>query len=222
MSGKVSTGSSVLDDFLQGGFESGIISEIYGEPGCGKTNLALFTALRNSSLGKVIYLDTEGVSADRMAQMTGPGTVPANVKFFRIRSYEEQLESVPRILNLAQSMKDVVLIIIDTITAHYRVEREIRTELRKKTSNTLLTQVEMLSNVAAFLDIPVLMVNQVYSEKTTNEVRPVGGSALSHMAKAIFKIEKMGGGIRELVVVKHRSLPEGIRCRFRITEKGIE
>jgi len=222
MSGRVSTGSRVLDDFLGGGFESGIISEIYGEPGSGKTNLVLFTALTNSSHGKVIFLDTEGVSPDRLAQMTGPEAIPSNIKFFRIKNYEEQLESVPKILNLAQSMRDVVLIVVDTITAHYRAEREVRRELRKKTSNTLLTQVEMLSSTAATLDVPVLMVNQVYMDKTTNEVMPVGGSALSHMAKAIFKIEKSGGGVRELVVVKHRSLPEGIRCRFRITERGIE
>ncbi|MEM0140857.1 MAG: DNA repair and recombination protein RadB [Thermoplasmatales archaeon] len=222
MSGKLSTGSRSLDSFLQGGFESGIISEIFGEPGSGKTNLVLSSSLTNSAKGKIIYLDTEGVSAERLAQMARHGSVPSNVKFFRIRNYEEQLESVPAILNLVLSMSDVVMVVVDTITAHYRVERDIRSELRRRTSNTLLTQVEMLSNVASTLEIPVLMVNQVYSEKDTSEVKPVGGSALTHMAKAIFKVEKVGGGFRELVVVKHRSLPEGIRCRFRITEYGIE
>ncbi|MEM0129897.1 MAG: DNA repair and recombination protein RadB [Thermoplasmatales archaeon] len=222
MSGRLSTGSKNLDDFLQGGFESGIISEIYGEPGSGKTNLVLSASLKNSKIGKIIYIDTEGVSGERFAQMSGPSTVPSNVKFFRIKSYEEQLESVPTILNLVSSMQDVVLIVVDTITAHYRVERDIRTELRKRTSNTLLTQIEMLSNLASTLDVPVLMVNQVYTDKDTSEVKPMGGSALAHMAKAIFKVERGGGGVRELVVMKHRSLPEGIRCKFRIVEDGIE
>ncbi|MEM4379735.1 MAG: DNA repair and recombination protein RadB, partial [Thermoplasmatales archaeon] len=203
-------------------FESGIISEIYGEPGSGKTNLVLSASLKNSQFGKIIYIDTEGVSGERFAQMSGPGTIPSNVKFFRIKSYEEQLESVPTILNLVSSMQDVVLVVVDTITAHYRVERDIRTELRKRTSNTLLTQIEMLSNLASTLDIPVLMVNQVYTDKDSNEVKPMGGSALAHMAKAIFKVERSSGGIRELVVMKHRSLPEGIRCKFRIVENGIE
>ncbi len=222
MSGRVSTGLKRLDQCLEGGYESGIVTEIYGEPGSGKTNLVLFSSLYSSRMGKVIFIDTEGVSTERISQMERSDSVLSNIKFFRIRSYEEQLESVPKILNLVRSMNDVVLLVFDTITIHYRAEREIRSELRRKTSNTLITQIEMLNNIAASKDIPVIIVNQVYMDKTTGEVQPVGGSALSHAAKAIFKIQKLSGGKRELVVVKHRSLPEDLKCSFSITDTGIE
>ena len=222
MTERLSTGLQRLDACIEGGFEKGIITEIYGEPGSGKTNLVLYSSIKSSELGKVIFIDTEGVSTERISQMTRGGSILSNLKFFRIRSYEEQLESVPKIINIAQSMSDVVLLVFDTITVHYRAEREIRTELRKKTSNTLITQIEMLNNLALSKSIPVILVNQVYVDKTTSEVQPVGGSALSHIAKAIFRIQKLGSGRRELVVVKHRSLPEDLKCSFLITERGIE
>ncbi len=222
MTDRLSTGLPRLDKCIEGGFEKGIITEIYGEPGSGKTNLVLFSSIKSTEIGKVIYIDTEGVSTERISQITSNESALSNLKFFRIRSYEEQLESVPKILNLVQSMKDVVLLVFDTITVHYRAEREVRAELRRKTSNTLITQIEMLSNVALSKNIPVILVNQVYMDKTTSEAQPVGGSALSHIAKAIFKIQKFGSGRRELVVVKHRSLPEDIKCSFVISEKGIE
>ena len=222
MTERLPTGLPRLDKCIEGGFERGIITEIYGEPGSGKTNLVLYTSIVSSALGKVIFIDTEGVSTERISQIKRDDSNLSNLKFFRIRSYEEQLEAVPKILNLVQSMSDVVLLVFDTITVHYRVEREIRAELRKKTSNTLITQIEMLNNLALSKDIPVILVNQVYMDKTTSEVQPVGGSALSHIAKAIFRIQKLGSGMRELVVIKHRSLPEDIRCSFSITERGIE
>ena len=222
MTDRLPTGLPRLDKCIEGGFERGIITEIYGEPGSGKTNLVLYTSIVSSVLGKVIFIDTEGVSTERISQIKRDESNLSNLKFFRIRSYEEQLEAVPKILNLVQSMSDVVLLVFDTITVHYRAEREIRAELRKKTSNTLITQIEMLNNLALSKDIPVILVNQVYMDKTTSEVQPVGGSALSHIAKAIFRIQKLGSGMRELVVIKHRSLPEDIRCSFSITEKGIE
>lgn len=219
---RVSSGLTRLDKCIEGGFEKGIITEIYGEPGSGKTNLVLFASINSTKSGKVIFLDTEGVSTERISQIADKDAILSNLKFFRITSYEEQLESVPKILNLVQSMSDVVLIVFDTITVHYRVERELRAELRKKHSNSLITQIEMLNNLALSKDIPVILVNQVYMDKSTSEVQPVGGSALSHIAKAIFKIQKLGSGRREMVVVKHRSLPEDRRCSFSITEKGIE
>ncbi|EQB64886.1 MAG: hypothetical protein AMDU3_IPLC00004G0464 [Thermoplasmatales archaeon I-plasma] len=222
MTDRLPTGLPRLDKCIEGGFERGIITEIYGEPGSGKTNLVLYTSIVSSVLGKVIFIDTEGVSTERISQIKRDESNLSNLKFFRIRSYEEQLEAVPKILNLVQSMSDVVLLVFDTITVHYRAEREIRAELRKKTSNTLITQIEMLNNLALSKNIPVILVNQVYMDKTTSEVQPVGGSALSHIAKAIFRIQKLGSGMRELVVIKHRSLPEDIRCSFSITERGIE
>jgi len=57
---RLPTGSKALDGLLGGGFESGTISQIYGEPASGKTNICLQLAVNTLRAGKyVIYIDTE-------------------------------------------------------------------------------------------------------------------------------------------------------------------
>src|SRR3989344_8619722 len=59
---KLSTGSSVFDTLMGGGFESGAITECFGEFGSGKTqigNLLTVNALKEDSTANVVYIDTE-------------------------------------------------------------------------------------------------------------------------------------------------------------------
>ena len=59
-----------LDDLLGGGIESNAITEIHGEAGSGKTNLCLQASREYASKGKkVAYIDSEGVSLERLDQM---------------------------------------------------------------------------------------------------------------------------------------------------------
>ncbi len=222
MNNKQPTGLTRIDNCLGGGIERGIITEIYGEAGSGKTNFCLFLALNCARNGTVIYIDSEGVSPERISQMTLDESVLSKIKFFRVHTYDEQLETVTKVANLSRVMSDIQLIVFDTITAHYRAERDKRAELRKRYGNTLTYQVEMLNSLAISLNIPVIIVNQVYTGKDSGEILPVGGSSLTHTAKAILKLEKTGPGKRDIVIVKHRSLPEERRCSFYITERGIE
>ena len=59
-----------LDNLLGGGIESSSITEVYGEAGSGKTNFCL-QAARELALkgGKVAYIDSEGVSLERLEQL---------------------------------------------------------------------------------------------------------------------------------------------------------
>lgn len=41
----IKTVSKELNDFLQGGFHKGVITQIYGEAGCGKSNLAILSTI---------------------------------------------------------------------------------------------------------------------------------------------------------------------------------
>ena len=66
----ISTNSS-LDKLLGGGIEKGAITQFYGPPGCGKTNIALkilYESTKNGS--KAIFMDTEGgLSLERIQQI---------------------------------------------------------------------------------------------------------------------------------------------------------
>ena len=66
----LSTGSDSVDRFL-GGYPDCVLTMIYGEPGSGKTTLAMHAALIQAKYGrKVLYLDSEGTfSLDRLRQL---------------------------------------------------------------------------------------------------------------------------------------------------------
>ncbi|MFB6101208.1 MAG: AAA family ATPase [Haloplanus sp.] len=70
MSEPVPTGCAPLDDLLGGGFERGTVTQVYGPPAAGKTNLALSAAVQvAASGGTAVYIDTEGLSVDRFQQL---------------------------------------------------------------------------------------------------------------------------------------------------------
>ena len=56
-----------FDELLGGGIESGAVTELFGEGGAGKTTICL-QLTRNCVLNgkKPIFIDTEGVSFDRL------------------------------------------------------------------------------------------------------------------------------------------------------------
>ncbi|MDI6811297.1 MAG: ATPase domain-containing protein [archaeon] len=67
---KYSTGCKSIDELLGGGFESGTVTQLYGEAGSGKTNICLQVAVECARKGKsVIFIDTEGFSPERFLQI---------------------------------------------------------------------------------------------------------------------------------------------------------
>jgi len=56
----------------------------------------------------------------------------------------------------------------------------------------------------------------------SNSLRPIGGTGLEHICKAIVFLEKKGEGVRSARLMKHRSSPEGITADFRLTARGVE
>jgi len=57
----ISTGLKKLDEYLLGGIQNGVITDIYGANGTGKTQLLLqicINSIKNG--GSVLYLDTTG------------------------------------------------------------------------------------------------------------------------------------------------------------------
>ena len=89
--------NSPLDDLLQGGIDKKSVTQIYGPPGSGKTNISLNVTVNLARAGKkVIYIDTEGgISIDRIKQLAGDDfdTVASNIIVFEPNDFEEQSNS---------------------------------------------------------------------------------------------------------------------------------
>ena len=97
MGEKLPTGSRILDNMLDGGYEQDIITTIYGPAGAGKTNLCILCATNTARLKKkVIYVDTENnFSLDRFKQICSSinqnyAKILNNIAFLRPASFEEQ------------------------------------------------------------------------------------------------------------------------------------
>src|SRR5215472_8492135 len=57
---RLPTGCKSLDNLLNGGIEAGVITQVYGPPGSGKTQLCHTLCVMLPSNYNAIYIDTEG------------------------------------------------------------------------------------------------------------------------------------------------------------------
>jgi DNA repair protein RadB len=207
-----------LDALLGDGLESGIITRIYGEAGSGKTNFCLQAARQCvCSKKKVAYIDTEGVSLERIRQICvncDYKNILHDILFFTPTSFASQEQMICD----AVAMKGLGLIVIDTITMFYRLNLE---EDREGAIRSFTRQVTNLQLAAREKDICVILTEQVYTNKK-GEIKPFTNRDADHMTKTILRFDRKGVGQREATIIKHRSQPEGKKACFRISAVGLE
>jgi DNA repair protein RadB len=211
-------GCKPLDELLGGGLESGIITRIYGEAGSGKTNFCLQAARQCvSSKKKVAYIDTEGVSLERIRQICEDydyKNILRDILFFTPTSFGSQEQMICD----AIASKGVGLIVVDTITMFYRLNLE---EDRDGAIRSFTRQVTNLQLAAREKDICVIITEQVFTNKK-GEIKPFTNRDAAHMTKTMLRFDRKGVGQREATIIKHRSQPEGKKAGFRISATGLE
>ncbi len=219
---KISTGVDFLDEFLEGGYDSDIVTTIFGPSGAGKTNVCLLAAVKIASSGKkVLFMDTEGgICVERVKQISQHYVrVLENMIFFNPMNFEEQKDFFER---LKQEVNDQIgLIIVDSISMLYRIELG-KNEGFYDTNASLGRQLAYLIEIARRRNIPVLLTSQVYSDFDNREqVKMVGGDLLKYSSKCLLELQKLKNG-RVFVLKKHRSMPEGKEIKFKIVREGLQ
>lgn len=222
MAPRLPTGCPPLDELLHGGVESGALSEFFGEAGTGKTNICLQLA-RNMALAgkKTVYIDTEGVSMERLQQMSGEHyrRVRESILFFEPYSLQEQQAIVEKTVRLVSGAMDVGLVILDSATLHYRIALGTGDDVGGR--RELGAQLHQLIGLARKRDIPVVITNQVTTNIETEELEPLGGTIVRHLSKCVVRLDKIAPGRRRATILKHRAVAEGQNAEFRITTKGL-
>lgn len=214
---RIPIGCQSFDDLLGGGIEESSVTLFFGEGGCGKTNICLQLALNVIRTGKkVAFIDTEGLSIDRIRQIFGDDGSIKNLLIFQVHSFEEQSDRIDKIARLAEANDLLGMVIIDSMTMFYRLNHD-----DPKVRNDFIRQTEVLLGIARKYEIPVVISSQVYSNLTTGTIEFLGGQAMNHNAKTIIRLDKKNNGVRTAVIMKHRSLPEGRTANYRITATGI-
>ncbi len=214
---RVSTGSGLVDELLNGGLEKGIITNIYGESGTGKTNLCVQAAATVAEKGeKVAYIDTEGgFSPERMAQIASEKAL-GNVLVKNPVEFSEQ-EEVVEGLGKVVEREAIELVVVDSAVSLYRLK--VNGDNASKINQKLSKQLSELSKIARRHEIPVLITNQVYTSFDEEELELVGRDVPKYWSKCLLKLSD--GKSREIEVSKHRSLPRGLSKEFRIANDGI-
>ena len=221
MQERLSSGCEGLDQLLGGGYEPGIITQIYGEAGTGKTTIVLQAAVGAVGRGlKVIFIDTEGFSVERFRQIAGEAAkeIGAKIVVFEPLNLEQQHSSIKDATKIAG--KEFGLLILDSATSLYRAAFE--GDDNRPVRRALAAQLGELQEMARRHRIPVVVTNQVYMEIETGNLRPLGGMAMDHATKTAIFIEKRGEGKRLARLMKHRSMPEGGTAELQLTGRGVE
>ncbi|MFB6112231.1 MAG: DNA repair and recombination protein RadB [Halobacteriaceae archaeon] len=224
MTDRVPTGCTAIDGLLDGGFERGTVSQVYGPPAAGKTNLALSAAVEAAlDGGEAVYIDTEGLSIDRFRQLLEARTdavedISARIAIQEVHDFDEQVAAVRDVDELAPESD---LVVLDSATGFYRVQRTADTT-EGETLRQVADQVTHLLSLARRHDLAVLLTNQVYSDPDSERARPLGGHTLQHWTGTILRLERFRGGNRRATLEKHRSKPAGETGRFRITATGLD
>ena len=212
---RLSSGTKVIDDFLNGGIERGVITNFYGPPGSGKTNLGLLFTISSLKNGDVAYIDTEnGFSTERFFQIGGKKEDLKKILYENPTNFKEQIKTIQKLRNL-----NVKLIVVDSIVSLYRLE--INKENFTEINRDLAKQLAALSLIAKDKKIPVVITNQVYSVNS-DEIELSGRDIVKYWSKCLVELKKIDDNRRLAILRKHRSLPEGRKVEFEITNSGIE
>ena len=221
---KIESGTDVIDTLLEGGYESDIVTTIYGPAGSGKTNLALLASISIAKQGKkVIYIDTEGgFSVARLNQLTlNSRKVLGNILFLKPTKFSEQKKAFEKLRSVVNK-RDIGLIIVDTIAMLYRLEMGKNDDVYE-TNRELGKQIAYLTEIARKKNIPVIVTNQVYSNfDERNKINMVGGDIIKYGSKCLLELQITPNNKRRAVLKKHRSMPEEKEITFEIIEKGLK
>jgi len=241
--GKLKTSSSALDELLGGGVETQSITEFYGEFGSGKTQVAHQLAV-NVQLppeqgglgGAVVMIDTENTfRPERISQMVkgikggedlDPDEFLKNIHVARAYNSNHQILLVESASELAEKMREserpVKLIIVDSLTAHFRSEYVGRGTLADR-QQKLNKHMHDLMRFGDINNAAIVVTNQVQAKPDAffgDPTRPVGGHIVGHTATFRLYLRKSKGEKRIARLVDSPNLPEG-EAIFSVTTEGL-
>ena len=234
---KTTTGSTAFDELLGGGFESGAISEAFGQYGSGKTQIAHILAVRTQLPkdkggcgGEVVYIDTEGTfRPERIIQIAnGLGLdatkVLKNIRVARAYNSDHQMLLAERVDDLIKKQGiNIKLIIIDSLTAHFRAEFIGRGTLAER-QQKLNRHMHSLIKLADMHNAAVYVTNQVMSKPDQffgDPTEAIGGHIVAHNSTFRIYLRKGKKGSRVAKLIDSPNLPDG-ECGFFVTETGLK
>ncbi len=232
---KISTGSKNLDTLIGGGVETKAITESYGAYSSGKSQVAFSLAInvqlpleKGGADGKVAFLDSEGTfRPERIKQIAEARGLDAektlkNILVARVFNSDHQMLLIDRIAEIIKKGENIKLVIIDSLTSHFRAEFAGRGMLADR-QQKLNRHIHQLSRLAEQYNLAIYITNQVMANPAMmfgDPTTPIGGHILGHAStvRLYLRRGKKGSRVAKLIDAPH--LPEA-ETVFYITTKGL-
>ena len=233
---KLSSGVKAFDTLMGGGFETGCIIECFGTYGSSKTQIAhqlavnvQLPASKGGAEGCVVYIDTENTfRPERITQMAeGKGLDPAKVlkNITGAKAYNSDHQML-----LAEKVEDLIkkdglnvkLVIVDSLTAHFRAEFVGRGTLAER-QQKLNKHMHILSKLADVHNLCVYVTNQVMAKPDQffgDPTEAIGGNIVGHNSTFRVYLRKGKKGSRVAKLVDAPNLPDG-ECGFMVEMDGL-
>jgi len=230
---KITTGSKTFDELMSGGFETAAITECYGEFGSGKTQIGHLLAVNAQKTYpgcSVIYIDTENTfRPDRIIQLAkGVGIDPQealkNIKVARAYNSDHQMLMAEKVEDLiSKNGLDVKLVVVDSLTAHFRAEFIGRGTLAER-QQKLNKHMHVLLKLADSHNVCVYVTNQVMAKPDVffgDPTQAIGGHVVAHASTFRIYLRKGKKGSRVAKLVDAPNLPDG-ECNFFVKTEGLQ
>lgn len=115
----ISTGSNAINSLLRGGVHTGMITDIYGESGSGKSQLCFTLCSNNAREGlRTLFIDTAGTfRPERILEISGSQYALEKITYIRALTTTGQSNATRKILEIQPD-----LVIVDTLTSLFSIE----------------------------------------------------------------------------------------------------
>ncbi|MCK4455768.1 MAG: DNA repair and recombination protein RadA [Thermoplasmata archaeon] len=232
--GKLTSGAKALNELLGGGFETQAISELFGEFGSGKTQIAHQLAV-NVTLpvdqggldGGTIWIDSENTfRPERISQMAtalelDPDETLKGIHVARAFNSHHQMLLAEKAMEVAKEY-NARLLVVDSMTSHFRAEYIGRGALAER-QQLLNKHMHGLLRFGDAFNAVVCVTNQVMAKPDAffgDPTRPIGGHIVGHTATFRIYLRKSKGGKRIARLVDSPNLPEG-EAVFLVDANGV-
>jgi len=230
---RIKTGSKALNSLLGGGFETGAIVECFGEFGSGKTQIGHALAVTAQTVDKdavAVFIDTENTfRPERIIQFAkgagfDPDDVLKNIKVARAYNSDHQMLLAEKVEDLIKKQGlNVKLIVVDSLTAHFRAEFVGRGTLADR-QQKINKHMHTLLKLADTHNLCVYVTNQVMAKPDMffgDPTQAIGGHIVAHASTFRVYLRKGKKGTRVAKLVDSPSLPEA-EAGFYVDESGIK
>jgi DNA repair protein RadA len=189
---RLPTGCKSLDSLLNGGIEIGAITQVYGPPGSGKSQLCHTLSAMLPSDYMVIYIDTEGsfrperIEAIAKARGLDPKQILEKILVTRAIDGCVQESRIEEACSECKTNNNKIkLLIVDSIIYHFRAEYAGRSKTPERIQR-LNKSMHLLLKTAYASGVAVIVTNhqtQSSIDRFDNTVIPLGGNVMSYTSK---------------------------------------